>query len=421
MMKNMAAVISTLTCSFLYMNNAYSLEPVPTLKDIGPPNLENCVAYAVNDVMSAVGECNGGSGSTVKSAWINYKPRKISILPPLVPGSSCTALRVNEKNEVYGKCAGSNGQEQYVIWNGVTNNAPPVALKPMGQDQSMIITAVGDDFLVGQSFTGPNQQGQSMVTLWSFSSGGAQPMTGVRDNCVATSMKESLTDYNWISLNCPSPTGNTDVKVATKVAGSSTYAVTPLQIPAKSSYCQLGNTTERGQTLGTCGYPDGIPRAAYWPSLTATPTTPNNITGQSVAARMNDGSGLIVFQDSNNNRKDALWIFSQNQVVTIAPPPQATIVSTVALAENGVVLLDILDAQNRAQGAFLSQSFKTIGIGFLKGGRASRLEGINPKGTYAVGSATGADGKQYAIGFSTSEADLTTTSGQVWVPPAVAP
>lgn len=421
-MKNMAAVISTLTCSFLYMNNAYSLEPVPTLKDIGPPNLENCVAYAVNDVMSVVGECNGGSGSIVKSAWINYKPGKISILPSLVPGSSCTALRVNERNEVYGKCTGSNGQEQHVVWNGVANNAPPVALKPLGQDQSMIVTAVGDDFLVGQSFTGLNQQGQSTVTLWSFSTGGAQPMTGIRDNCVATSMKESLTDYNWISLNCPSPMGNTDVKVATKVAGSSTYVVTDLQIPANSLYCRLGNTAERSQTFGSCRYPDGNPRAVHWPSINSTPVVLMSNAHKSAAARANDGgNGLIIFHDVNNNRSDALWNFSQNQVVNIVLPPQSKIDSTAGLANNNIVLLNTRDGQNREQGAFVSESLKTISIGFLKGGRASRLEGINPKGTYAVGSATGADGKQYAIGFSTSEADLTTTSGQVWVPPAVAP
>ncbi|MFL1527693.1 hypothetical protein [Pseudomonas sp. O230] len=402
-MKNIARTITTLVFSISFINSAVSLEQTPTLESIGPQDYEYCAANATNNSQAAVGMCTAEEGNAVQVAWIRFRNNtKIATLPPLLPNKSCTALRISERNEIYGTCISSTGQQTPVVWDGREPSLAPIALKPAGQDKSVTVTAVGATSLVGRSFTELEQKGTSRVVVWRFGSDVAEPVSSSPDNCVPTSMMEARTGYNWITLNCPVSTGNSIAKVATKAPNNLTYVITALQTPDNSSHCTLNNTNESGRTLGTCHYPNKALRTAYWQTLSSAPTTLNTVP-QNASTILNDsGTALIIYQDAQDFY-DGLWNIHQNKVTTIASLPKTAIFNTAGLADNGIVLLNTRTPQNENQGAYWSTSKETVGIGFFKGGKTSYLLGINHDGNYAVGSARGSDGKQYAIGFSLPE------------------
>ncbi|MGE8186463.1 hypothetical protein [Pseudomonas sp. NPDC086278] len=424
-MKNTILAITTLTGSLIYIGSAVGQERAPTLESIGPAGYQYCVANATNNNQSAVGICSAEKGNSLQVAWLRHKTGEIFVLPPLASNKSCRALRISEQGKIYGLCLDASEVNINVVWDGSRPSSAPIALKPAGQDKSVAVTTMGSSSLVGQSFTEANQKGQSMPVVWRFDSGVAEPVTGSRDSCVPTSMMESTTGYTWISLNCPGSPNNSTAKVATKKPNSPTYVVTALQLPDKSTQCTLGNTNDPGQTIAVCHFPNGVLRTTYWQTIDSPPTSLDKPPyPQNAPTKLNSsGNALIVYTDTRVYF-DALWNIYQNKVSTITPLPKTDTLSTIGPANNNIVLLNTRDAQNVDQGAFLSRSLETVGIGFFKGGKASYVKEINQDGNYAVGSATGADGKEYAIGFALSDSALKPPileSGAVVIPPAVAP
>lgn len=394
--------------SIFFIPFAISQENPPILVDIGLHNFGNCVAIAANDRHNAVGQCTDEKDSTKKVAWFRYKSGNTTYtLLPMVPGMPCEALRITERNQVYGTCSSTDGTKVPVAWDGDQPSIPPIVLKPAmvgtSPDKSATIKSVGQTVTVGQSFKEPNLKGESMAVYWRVNSDVAVPITGSWDGCVPTSIMESPTNYNWITLNCPDTTGNLKAKIATKKPGNSTYVITALKMPENSTRCTLGNASEYGRVLGTCNFSGGISRATYWPTPDGEPSVmKKEPDDKSVSAYINaEGIKLIVYIDNAGHEHDALWDIHQGKVIEIEPLPSTSIVSTAGIADkNTTILINTRSAEKVNQGAYLSDSLKTVGIGFYKGGNASHLQGINPEGTFGVGSAIGADGKRYAIGFS---------------------
>lgn len=422
-MKNTDRAIFAVIFSFFYMSFAVGEESAQVLESIGPATYGDCVAMATNNDHNAVGRCAGDKSNTVV-AWFRVKStREVFILPPLASGKSCEALRMTERNKIYGKCITSSDVETAVVWDGLKPSEPPMALEPVSKDKSVIVTSVGQDFLVGQSFRKLAQKGQSTSVIWRFDSKTPTSISGTRDSCAPTSIKEARTGYSYITLICPEPI---TAKVAVKSPNTLKYVIKALTVPKGASQCTLGNTNESGQTLGTCHYLDGMLRTTYWSTIDGEPhVLKKDPDEKSVSVQLsNSGNALFIYQDSARHQHNALWNVQQDKVITISPLLQTSIVGTAGLANNNIVILNTRNASNVDQGAYLSPSLNTVGIGFYGGGKASYLEWINSIGTYAVGSAKGADGKRYAIGFSLAESDQplpVLESGRVLIPPAVAP
>ncbi|WP_300627913.1 hypothetical protein [Pseudomonas sp.] len=370
--------------------------------NLAPAVGAQCMALAVNDSGTAVGNCSLGSASAVAQSFVANVNGSTAQqgLSALAPGQICTAMGVANSGTISGQCLDENNVNFAVSWQAATPTAAPKRLSPLPStilnpllrpaDVSTTPTAMNErGGIVGSSFSA---QGRGTVVIYAATGNGtAQRVSDFGDDCVANSVNYTLINtYPSIAMNCPNSAGTLSGTIA--IRGSTGYTKQTLQIPPEASLCTVKAINDQSQVLGTCLFPNSstnVPKTAFWPSPTSAPqllTLPQNAANWAMDLN-NAGKVLAARGDSSGISQSLYWDPATGSfgVRPIVPPVDAVTTLAVELADDNTVVLNSTNGDQYATGCTWHpersmQCLTPIGLG-----KKNNLLAISQSGGYAVG------------------------------------
>lgn len=359
---------------------------------ITPPGGKQCSVSGINNGGVVVGNCSTGSITIPNSPWVALTPATPVLLPRLAPSQPCSVGAISNAGWIVGKCGAPDGADYAVVWDandlpsGILKLFPRPGLIGLFPDVSTVPSAINQrGGVLGSSI---NRSGVSTVVLWGAGQSNARDVSSPGDNCRGVDLTYTLVNSRpVVATSCPDANGTMIGKIAQH--NGLLYVSTPLPKPAGALTCIATSINDALQVVGGCKYSTApFSRAAFWATPTSTPTLVPTLSGNSVsiASQLNNAAQAVVdYTDTDGNGSTAVWNITAGTVNLVPAFTVGVGSSGVALADNGILLVQGANSGTFTESATWDISNGLQSFGFYSGGKSAMIGVISQDGTKIAG------------------------------------